>query len=116
MCIRDRSQMSTIFHGLSENLGMPFDTSFDVKDTSKLTCLELINSVYPQIDLPERYVLGRFAYIPDDLVRRTLEGKNRLRLVTHFWVDRKLGLQQSSSARTKGVLTDIRPKPRYAFY
>ena len=113
---RRKSQMAAIFKGLDGYLGTPFDTSFDVKDTSKLTCLELLNYVYPEINLLERYVQGRYAYIPDDLVRSAVENKSRLRFVTHFWAERGHSLRQSSSSRTKAVLTDIRPKPRYAFY
>lgn len=57
------------YKDILQHLGVGFDTSFNLLDESKLTCVEIIALVFPEFNLPARYSTGRIALIPDDLAR-----------------------------------------------
>jgi len=71
------------FESLFGHLGTPFDYNFDYNDKSKLTCMETIAMVFPEMGLPVRYTIGRYAIIPDDIVRMALNGHAGVKIVQH---------------------------------
>ncbi len=91
-------------------------TSFDQKDARKLTCIELVEEVYPEVKLPVRYVLGRFALMPDDLARDVLERRLRLRFITHYRTDKKGRLVELDAGETEALLTRVRKRPKIGMY
>lgn len=70
--LRPRGPLSASYAALLQRLGTPFDVAFDLSDTTRLTCAELIAEVFPELKLPVRYASGRLAIIPDDLARLAL--------------------------------------------
>ncbi len=110
------AQKRAAFAKLAELEGRPFDPSFDARDPERLSCIELLSVLLPELELPERYAQGRYTIIPDDAARLSLEGKIPFRFVAHFHAEDGGPLQRASAAETLGLLTSPREKPRYAVY
>ncbi len=73
-----------IYKALLSNLGKPFDYNFDLRNTSRLTCMEVIAEVFPELELPTRYTSGRYAIVPDDIVSRALQPNSGLRVYNYI--------------------------------
>lgn len=86
-------------------LGEPFDYNFDLKDERRLTCIEVLAKVYPELDLPVRYTTGRYTYIPDDLARMAAEPGNGVSLVAYITGDGKGGFTVHDGATMLGALS-----------
>ena len=71
------------YAGLFAAIGRPFDYNFDWMDKARLTCAELVAGVFPEFELPVRYTQGRFAIVPDDIVRAATIPGSRLRVVRY---------------------------------
>jgi hypothetical protein len=72
------------YAGLLSKLGTPFDYNFDYADKSRLTCMEVVADVFPELGIPVRYSTGRFAIIPDDIVRRAISPGSGLGFVAYL--------------------------------
>ncbi|WP_127599027.1 YiiX/YebB-like N1pC/P60 family cysteine hydrolase [Nitratireductor alexandrii] len=71
------------YAGLFTAIGRPFDYNFDWTDKARLTCAELVAGVFPEFELPVRYTQGRYAIVPDDIVRAATVPGSRLRIVRY---------------------------------
>ena len=98
------------YAALFERLGTPFDFNFDQRDTTRLTCAELVDEVFPELALPVRYARGRFAILPDDLVRVAAAG-GRLRVRRHIRPRGPQGLALGGRDDALAVLTSPAPAP-----
>ena len=110
-----RTQKIMIYNALKANLGKPYDVSFNIFDKSRLTCLELINDAYPNIDLPLRYTAGRYALIPDDLARTTLTNDSGMVWISHMI---EKGGQRLELTQTQSIarLSKSSPKPSRRYF
>jgi hypothetical protein len=105
------------YAALLSHLGTPFDYNFDYADTSRLTCMETVASAFPEFGIPVRYTSGRYAIIPDDIVRRALVPGSGLNFVAHILPQGISGYSVGGSATAAAMLSEARPKPVLAkFY
>ena len=81
-----------------EYLGQPFDYNFDLKDERRLTCIEVMAKVFPEVKLPVRYTTGRYTYIPDDLARMSTRPGNGVSFVAYITPDGKGGFDVHDGA------------------
>lgn len=111
-----RSRLRKKFGSLFGHLGMPFDYNFDYNDKSRLTCMETIAMVFPELGLPVRYTVGRYAIIPDDIVRIALDGSAGVRIVQHIVSDgrKRHRIQGSENLSTK--IKSPAQKPKHAIF
>jgi hypothetical protein len=93
------------YAGLLAELGTRFDNSFDLLDTTRLTCIELIAKVFPEFGMPVRYSKGRYALVPDDLVRQAIEGSPRISFVLYVTPSAGHGFEQRGKEDAAAVLT-----------
>ena len=82
-----------------EYLGQPFDYNFDLKDERRLTCIEVMAKVFPEVKLPVRYTTGRYTYIPDDLARMSTRPGNGVSFVAYITPDGKGGFDVHDGAK-----------------
>ncbi|MBL4645130.1 MAG: hypothetical protein JKY99_01585 [Rhizobiales bacterium] len=89
------SQKRKKYAHINQLLGTKFDTSFDLSDESRLTCIEVIALVFPEFNLPARYSSGRFTLIPDDLAHLAVSKNKILRVIEHivYVPERKFAVQ-----------------------
>ncbi|MCB1460063.1 MAG: hypothetical protein KDJ48_12510 [Nitratireductor sp.] len=99
------------YAALFARIGAPFDYNFDYSDASRLTCMEVVKGVYPELDIPVRYTTGRYAIIPDDIVRRGLTPGSGLRAVAHYSGKGLDGHKVSDGAHVAGLISMPAPKP-----
>ena len=102
---RGRAWMRGKYAALFARLGRPFDYSFDYRDERRLTCAELVAEVFPELDIPVRYSNGRYAIIPDDLVRLGLSGTGGLSVRRYIRPIASGGYETASRADLRSVLT-----------
>ena len=62
------------------SLGTPYDFTFNVDTPARLSCTELIDVAYPQLDLTVRAAYGQKIILPDDVVAQAIRGEG-LRVV-----------------------------------
>ncbi|MEZ5870777.1 MAG: YiiX/YebB-like N1pC/P60 family cysteine hydrolase [Nitratireductor sp.] len=101
------------FSALFKQLGEPFDYNFDYSDTSRLTCMEVVKAAYPELGIPVRYTAGRYAVIPDDIVRRGLTPGSGLRFVAYFSGKGFDGYQVRGADAVAAMISQPAPKPKY---
>lgn len=99
------------YAALLAELGTPFDNSFDVRDETRLSCIELVAKVFPEFDMPVRYSAGRYALVPDDLVRQALGGSPRIGFVLYVVPGGDGGFARRGAADAAAVLTRPRDGP-----
>jgi len=85
-----RQKLSNLF----ELLGTPYDYNFDFEDKSKLTCMETVKELFPELNLPVRYTAGRYAIIPDDLVHLTQSNRPKIGIVEYLVSDGSGGFKK----------------------
>lgn len=73
---------------LYKRVGMPFDYYFDLDTTACTFCTELVNTVLPEMRLPERRVYGRRLILPDEVVAATLRGRTGFAFQRYVRADR----------------------------
>ena len=56
-------------------MGVPFDMRFDASDPSALFCAELIELMFPEINLPRTEVIGRETILVDAIAAGALSGE-----------------------------------------
>ena len=93
-------------------LGTPFDNNLDLNDKKRLTCVETVQAVFPELDLPVRFTAGRLALIPDDLVRIAINGKNGLSVVDYIVPDGKRSFGPGDVSLLAGIISSPKPKQR----
>lgn len=71
-----------------KRVGMPFDYYFDLDTTACTFCTELINTVLPEMRLPQRRVYGRRLILPDEVVAATLRGRTGFAFRRYVKADR----------------------------
>lgn len=86
-------------------LGAPFDYNFDLEDEDRLTCIEVMAEVFPEVKLPVRYTTGRYTYIPDDLARMATKPGNGISLVAYITPDGNGGFAVRDGAAMLEVLS-----------
>ena len=111
-----RSRIRRKFRSLFGHLGMPFDYNFDYKDKSRLTCMETIAAVFPEFKLPVRYTVGRYAIIPDDLVRMALRRRAGVNVVRHIVSDDRKRHRIQSSEKLLTIIRSPSQRPNHAFF
>lgn len=99
------SQHSARVSRLLSFLGYPFDYNFDYGDKRRLTCLEVVDEVFPELDLPVRYTTGRFVLIPDDLARMAVNGANGLRFISYVRSNQNGGYIKGSAGEMASKLS-----------
>ncbi len=104
------------YRALLSKLGTPFDYNFDYADTSRLTCMEAVADAFPEFDIPVRYTAGRYAIIPDDIVRQALIPGSGLRLVEYISARGADGYTLGGADEAAPMLSEAKPKPQYAAY
>lgn len=71
-----------------KRVGMPFDYYFDLDTTACTFCTELVNTVLPEMRLPQRRVYGRRLILPDEVVAATLRGRTGFAFLRYVRADR----------------------------
>ncbi len=71
-----------------KRVGMPFDYYFDLDTTACTFCTELVNTVLPEMRLPQRRVYGRRLILPDEVVAATLRGRTGFAFRRYVKADR----------------------------
>jgi hypothetical protein len=71
------------------NVGGRFDYRFDLATPDCVFCVELIERVLPELDMPVREVYGRKLIVPDELVRAAVEGDPSVAFVAYVRADRQ---------------------------
>jgi hypothetical protein len=99
------------YAALFSDLGKPFDYNFDFGDKSKLTCMEAVAEAFPEIGIPVRYTAGRYAIIPDDIVRRSLTPGSGLAFVEYIRGTESGGFSAAGRAAAAAALSQPAPKP-----
>jgi hypothetical protein len=102
------------YRGLLSKVGMPFDYNFDFLDKSRLTCMETVAEIFPEFGVPVRYTAGRYAVIPDDLVRRALAPGSGLTVVAHIQSNAGASYAIRSPSAVAQLLSQPQAKPRLA--
>jgi hypothetical protein len=102
------------YRGLLSKVGMPFDYNFDFLDKSRLTCMETVAEIFPEFGVPVRYTAGRYAVIPDDLVRRAIAPGSGLTAVEHIQPDPRTSYAIRSPSAVAKLLSQPQAKPRLA--
>lgn len=80
-------------------LGGRFDFNFDAATPDRLFCIELVERVLPELDLPARVAYGRKVFVSDDLAREAALGHSSVAFVIYIRADRN-----GWSRRTRGEL------------
>ena len=101
------------YAALFNQIGMPFDYNFDYSDTSRLTCMEAVANAFPELRIPVRYTTGRYAIIPDDIVRRGLTPGSGLRVIAHFSGKGFDDHAVNDAGYVAGLISEPAPKPLY---
>jgi hypothetical protein len=96
------------YAALFARTGVDFDYNFDASDRSRLTCVELVAEVFPEFALPVRYSLGRYAIVPDDLVRIAIDGSPHLSFRHHVSAPGRDGFATAGAAAAEARLTTPR--------
>jgi hypothetical protein len=63
-------------------IGLPFDTSFDLRTADRVSCTQLVQQNLPEMGFPVRVVYGRPLVLPDDIAARALR-RSGLSLVSY---------------------------------
>ncbi len=113
---RQRGDLRRALSRITARLGVPFDVSFDYEDKSRLSCIEFVVAVFPQLKLPERYAQGRLAIVPDDAVRGAIDGTLPLQVVTHLAISDVGKVTRLPVGETSRRLTQPNEKPAYPIY
>ncbi len=66
------------------HIGTPFDFYFDVSESERLFCIELVCHVLPELHLPKRMFYGREAILIDEVAVQAIRGKLRLTFVRYL--------------------------------
>ena len=93
------------YAGLLGRLGTPFDNSFDLRDTTRLSCIELIAEAFPEFAMPVRYSKGRYALVPDDLVRLAIAGSPEIAFSLYVVPSREHGFERRGMREAAAALT-----------
>lgn len=111
-----RSRLRKKFGSLFGHLGTPFDYNFDYNDKSRLTCMETIAMVFPELGLPVRYTVGRYAIIPDDIVRMALNGHAGVRIIQHVVSNGRKRHRIQGSENLGAKIKSPSKKPKHAIF
>ena len=65
-------------------LERPYDYSFDVDSSSRLSCTEVVIRAFSDLPWQPRMLFGRRTVLPDDVLRLALEPGNAARIVAHI--------------------------------
>ncbi|MEZ5720301.1 MAG: YiiX/YebB-like N1pC/P60 family cysteine hydrolase [Paracoccaceae bacterium] len=71
------------FAALANNLGVPYDFSFEVATTDRLACTELINLAMPGLRFATQEAYGGRVILPDTVVAQAIRGE-RMRVVGYM--------------------------------
>lgn len=86
-------------------MGVPFDMRFDASEPSALFCAELIDLIFPEIDLPRMSVSDRETILIDAIVAGALSGDLTFDMVGYVKATRRGGLRTLSP---HGLARDVR--------
>ena len=71
------------YAALANNLGVPYDFSFEVATTDRLACTELINLAMPGLRFATQEAYGGRVILPDTVVAQAIRGE-RMRVVGYM--------------------------------
>ncbi len=98
----------TLRRGL-ERMGIPFDMRFDVATSDALFCAELIDAMYPGLNLPISTVYETRTIIPDVIVAGALLGEVPLGLVAYVEATGQGGARALSANGLAARIADAWP-------
>jgi hypothetical protein len=96
-----RCQLATLAIG---KIGRPYDYSFDVESTERLSCSEVVTDTFHDVTWQVRMLLGRATVLPDDIVRLALTEGSGLEVAGYFVGMSPNGWQQQSIDGLEGQL------------
>ncbi|MDP3895402.1 MAG: YiiX/YebB-like N1pC/P60 family cysteine hydrolase [Mesorhizobium sp.] len=67
-----------------EQLGHPYDYSFDLDSPDRLSCAEVLTHTFQGVTWQARLLFGRPTVLPDDVVRLALAENSGVALVAYF--------------------------------
>ena len=102
------------YAAMFKNLGVGFDTNFDLLDRTKLTCMEITALVFPEFNLPARYTTGRYTLIPDDLAHLAASSNDTISVVHYIKPKADKEFSVLNARALKEVLTEPKRRTRHA--
>jgi Permuted papain-like amidase enzyme, YaeF/YiiX, C92 family len=76
-----RCELATLAIG---QIGRPYDYSFDLDSTDRLSCSEVVTGTFHDVTWQVRLLFGRSTVLPDDIIRLALSEGSGLRVVAYF--------------------------------
>lgn len=80
----NREEILAVFGALAHQEGKPYDFAFDIADTKRITCTELLFLAYGDVEWPTRAFLGRRYIAPDDVARVVSDHRSGFELVSYL--------------------------------
>lgn len=102
------------YAALFSDLDKPFDYNFDYSDKTRLTCMEAVAEAFPELGIPVRYTTGRYAIVPDDIVRRALTPGSGLAFVEYIRGQDANGFERLGRHAAAASLSAPKPRPKHA--